>query len=478
MAGEATLKITLGEGIQKSNYGNNSFQVENVGDKSIAKIEIDVTGALFPDTVFDPDGIAGDSVSKPLTINTSGGTGVIAPDTSSYIGTGGTAGYEKIQVLFSTTANGGFQPGELLGFSIDMDPNSITGSSKNKLDAGSEPSWDVGGVSGAELIGSTFTVTFTDGTTATGQLQGLFNTDGTPDQSGAQALASQDVAGGTVDLEVGGLAPGGTGSYAVGGPQVIVNGPAGETARIVLAKGFIQPGDNLFAEPYKSQLDAQLAALAGSDFPANNAVEIQVVDVVLTGSPQDITSSFDFTGVPVAGVADADALPLGFVASLIDPSREGGLATGPVTQPIYLLADAGPNTAPVALDDAASSTGSPVTIAVLSNDSDADSDPVSLASFGQGSDGTVSRDDNGTPGDTTDDMLVYTPGAGFSGTDSFTYTVEDGQGGSDTATVTVSEILGVGVRAEHQRRRRRLHRVGRKAVRRGHLLRRWQPGDR
>ena len=102
--------------------------------------------------------------------------------------------------------------------------------------------------------------------------------------------------------------------------------------------------------------------------------------------------------------------------------------------------DAGPNTAPVALDDAASSTGSPVTIAVLSNDSDADSDPVSLASFGQGSDGTVSRDDNGTPGDTTDDMLVYTPGAGFSGTDSFTYTVEDGQGGSDTATVTVSEI--------------------------------------
>ena len=47
----------------------------------------------------------------------------------------------------------------------------------------------------------------------------------------------------------------------------------------MLAKGFIQPGANLFVEPYKTQLDGQLAALAATDFPANNAVEFQVVDV-------------------------------------------------------------------------------------------------------------------------------------------------------------------------------------------------------
>ncbi len=180
--------------------------------------------------------------------------------------------------------NGGFKPGEQMRFSVDMDPNSIAGSTKSVVDGGSEPAWDVGGVSGAELIGSTFTVTFTDGTTASGQLQGLFNSDGTPGPGRGAGIASQDISGGTVDLQVNGLAPGGTGSYAAGGPQVIVDGPAGETARIVLAKGFIQPGDN--PSPINSTSRSSTpnsTPLAASDFPANNAVEFQVVDVVLTG---------------------------------------------------------------------------------------------------------------------------------------------------------------------------------------------------
>ena len=97
MAGEATLKITLGEGIQYSNYNNNSFVVGNIGTKGISKIEIDVTNALFPDTVFDPYGVAGDTVAKELSINFVGSTGVIAPSASSYIGAGGTAGFEGIR---------------------------------------------------------------------------------------------------------------------------------------------------------------------------------------------------------------------------------------------------------------------------------------------------------------------------------------------------------------------------------------------
>ena len=38
------------------------------------------------------------------------------------------------------------------------------------VDGNSLPAWDAGGVSGAEMIGSTITLLFTDGTTATGQL--------------------------------------------------------------------------------------------------------------------------------------------------------------------------------------------------------------------------------------------------------------------------------------------------------------------
>ena len=434
MAGQATLSITINGEIDDSNYGGNSFLVTNVGDKRITKVEIDVTDALFPDTVFDPFGEAGDTISKPLRINTAGSTGVVAPDAATYIGAGGISGFEKIQILFDPSSSGGFQPGETLGFSIDMDPNSIAGADKFPLDSGSSPRWDVGGVSGAELIGSTFTVTFEDGTTATGQLQGVLDTASSNSQGGAQALATENPSAGSVTLSVDGLDAGGVGSYGAGGPQVLVSGPAGETALVVLAKGFIQPVNNPFDEPYASQLDAQLAELAGTPFPANNAVEMQVREVLLTGSVQDITSEFDFSGVPINGVADADQLPLAFVAGLVDPAN-GHLPIGPVSTPIYLTAGSGGLSA---VDDTVQSDGAAVEIDVLANDSDDDGGTLGLVSFTQGSQGSVVRNNNGTPGDISDDTLVYTPGGGggFTG-DSFTYQVEDGQGNFETATVTV-----------------------------------------
>ncbi|MEL7399213.1 MAG: Calx-beta domain-containing protein, partial [Pseudomonadota bacterium] len=315
--------------IQISNFGNNSFLIENTGEKKITKVELDVTDALYPDTVFDPFGVAGDTVSKPLRINTDEGTGVIEPDNSSYVGTGGIAGFEGIELRFDSTVDGGFESGETLGFSVDMDPNSVAGATKSTLDSGSSPTWDVGGVSGAELIGSTVTVTFEDGTTATSQLQGNDN------QGGSQAFATQSVPQLDVDLTVNGLSAGGVGTYDAAGPSVIVNGPAGQTARVVLTKGFIQPGNNNFDEPYRSQLDSQLATLAASDFPANNAVEFQTVDVLLTGDNQDISSLFDLSNVDSFDFVGEDQLPVGFVASIIDPDNSN-LPIGPVTQPIYL----------------------------------------------------------------------------------------------------------------------------------------------
>ena len=137
--GAAKLEINVNaDFIQQSNFGSNSFQITNTGEKTISKVVIDVTDALYPDTVFDPFGLAGDSTSKVLQIDTNGGTGIIDPDNgsqaspgSAYIGAGGIAGYEGIQLLFDEAVNGGFQPGEIVGFSVDMDPNSIAGSSKD-----------------------------------------------------------------------------------------------------------------------------------------------------------------------------------------------------------------------------------------------------------------------------------------------------------------------------------------------------------
>ena len=328
--GTGEIVITPTGGIQVSNYGRNSFKITNTGDKAIAAVEIDVTKALYPDSVFDPFGLAGDTVSKKLTIDTPGGTGVKAPTNASYVGKGGTDGYEKILLAFDKAVSGGFQKGETLGFSIDMDPNSIAGSQKGPLDAGTRPAWDVGGVSGAELIGSKVTFTFTDGSKAVGQLHG------TGSQSGAQALVTQAPASAPVILKANGLGAGSVGEYGDGGPSVTIQGEAGQTARVVLTKGFVQPVVNEFTGAYAKQLDAQLAELKAQGFPANNAVEFQTVDVTLTGKVQDISARFDFGSVAGVTLASEDDLPLGLVAAIVNGK---GQATGPVSAPIYLAHD-------------------------------------------------------------------------------------------------------------------------------------------
>ncbi len=78
-------------------------------------------------------------------------------------------------------------------------------------------------------------------------------------------------------------------------------------------------------------------------------------------------------------------------------------------------------------DSASTDEGNGVIVSVLANDPDPDLDTLSVASFSQGTHGSVTDNGNGT--------LTYTPAAGFSGLDSFTYSAGDGRGGEDTATV-------------------------------------------
>ena len=86
--------------------------------------------------------------------------------------------------------------------------------------------------------------------------------------------------------------------------------------------------------------------------------------------------------------------------------------------------------APVAVDDTATvAEDSELSVAVLSNDSDADGDTLTIESFTQGTNGSVVISGSN---------LVYTPSANFNGSDSFTYTINDGTGLTDTATVSVT----------------------------------------
>ena len=87
------------------------------------------------------------------------------------------------------------------------------------------------------------------------------------------------------------------------------------------------------------------------------------------------------------------------------------------------------NRAPLAEDDAASSTGNPVEIQVLANDTDPDGDRLTISSVTGPAHGRVKLIAKRT--------LRYIPNSGASGTDRFIYLISDRKGGTSSATVTV-----------------------------------------
>ncbi len=86
-------------------------------------------------------------------------------------------------------------------------------------------------------------------------------------------------------------------------------------------------------------------------------------------------------------------------------------------------------------DTVATEENLPVTIAFLVNDNDIPT--VGTLTTTNPSNGTIIRNDNGTPGDPSDDLIAYSPDFAFLGTDTFTYTVCDNLGNCGTGTVTV-----------------------------------------
>ncbi|MDX2302304.1 MAG: putative Ig domain-containing protein, partial [Microscillaceae bacterium] len=146
-----------------STFGGGSMVLTNTGNQNIVKVTIDMESAFLPDIVFDPEGLAGDAVAKPLQISSVGGTGYITPANAAIDpfskpqnGTNNQDGFLAMTLNFND-----FNPGEAITFSVDIDPTSIK-SDPNSGNAGS--------VSGFELIGSVVTVQLQDGSILTGSL--------------------------------------------------------------------------------------------------------------------------------------------------------------------------------------------------------------------------------------------------------------------------------------------------------------------
>ena len=165
-------------------------------------------------------------------------------------------------------------------------------------------------------------------------------------------------------------------------------------------------------------------------------------DVDATGDDVEV-ASVDTTGVTgtVTLGADGDTLtydPDGQFEALQDGETatqtftytatdgNGNTDTATVTVTIN-----GVNDAPDAVDDSeTTAAGASVDIPVLANDTDPESDTLSISDNTAPASGSVTP--NGAGG------FTYTPNAGFSGTDQFDYTISDGNGGTDTATVTIT----------------------------------------
>ncbi len=172
--------------------------------------------------------------------------------------------------------------------------------------------------------------------------------------------------------------------------------------------------------------------------PTNNdGAAIAPVDVSTsfsdpTGDPLTFTAvglpeglSIDPTTGVISGTIDPGASehgPYDVIITVTDP--DGNVTSAPLSWTVN-------NPVPDPTNDSASTLpGVPVTINVLGNDVDPDGDSLTVTQAGPSANGSmVSINPDGT--------VIYTPVAGFVGTDTFTYTVDDGNGGTNTATVQV-----------------------------------------
>jgi hypothetical protein len=140
---------------------------------------------------------------------------------------------------------------------------------------------------------------------------------------------------------------------------------------------------------------------------------VSVAGLTLTFTP---TAGFAGTGGATYEVSDG----------------QGGTASNSVTVivlPAPLPPPPPPPQAPIIRPDTATTTGSPIQIPVLENDTDPDGGPLTVVSV-TGNQGTVQIGDDG--------VLLYVPPSKFAGIDSFVYTASNPNGGSGSANVSVT----------------------------------------
>ena len=155
-----------------STFAPNSFKLTNSTEQNIVSVSLDVSTAIFPDVIYDPNGTGGDSAAKDLEIDSD-------PTAVGYVSRSFAAerdgGYDVLNLQFND-----FGPGETVEFSIDVDPTSTKGADQSQ-------SKHYGSISGLELVGATAKVELADGTILQGQLSRIPDSD-----TGSQVTLTTD----------------------------------------------------------------------------------------------------------------------------------------------------------------------------------------------------------------------------------------------------------------------------------------------
>ncbi|ACC83215.1 beta strand repeat-containing protein [Nostoc punctiforme] len=172
-----------------------------------------------------------------------------------------------------------------------------------------------------------------------------------------------------------------------------------------------------------SDVDGDTLSITGFTNPANGTLAFN--DNGTVGNPND--DYFVYT--PNANYNDTDS----FTYTINDSN--GGSITGTFNLTINPVNDA-PITVNDTVTDAKNTAVSIEAKTLLANDRDIDSTNLSITGVSAATHGTAVLKNNGTPSNSADDFIVFTPTCGFSGAASFNYTITDGQLTS-TAKVTI-----------------------------------------
>ncbi|HET8948839.1 MAG TPA: hypothetical protein VFQ07_17810 [Candidatus Polarisedimenticolia bacterium] len=282
--GAASLTVTAGGGLTASTYNTGSFVLDNVGTQAvrIVRVRLDLSTALLPDLVFDPLGLAGDTVAKCLTPDANALLVGFVPPADPCAGPFSVphdGGYQALDLVFTD-----FRPGRSFTFSVDVDPSAIRG-------ATAPGPGESGSVSGLEMTGATIEVTFDDQAILKAPLFPIAGDDG-----GSRAIAGAAAIPAVAIAILG--APALPATLPSAAQTVRLTGAPGTQARLLRAEGSLEtaglPGNGFDVEPFEADTVVQVEQWSVT----LNASGIADIPVTLTRAGPDAGLNF-FVAAPV-----------------------------------------------------------------------------------------------------------------------------------------------------------------------------------